>query len=215
MVRIFFILAAILALVYILYAGYVYYVQRWVIFPRHLLPPTKTTIADFPSWQQRWIEVADVRVESWFAPPTVSPNPGAAPLFIIAHGNGELMDSWPLRVAQLQRQGYGVLLVEYPGYGRSTGEPSEDAIAATLVNGYDWAVTQPGLDRDRIILFGFSVGGGAIGTLAVQRPSAALVLMSTFTRIPDMAGRFYLPGFLARDSFDNIAAVRDYTNPTY
>ena len=213
MLRVFFIFVGILLLVYCLYAAYFYRIQRWAIFPRHLMPPVQTTIADFPGWQQRWIELPEVHVESWFAPPEVSPNPGVAPLFILAHGNGDVMDEWPPRVQQLQRLGYGVLLVEYPGYGRSTGEPGQEEIAASFADAYDWALTQPGIDPRHVILFGYSIGGGAIGTLAAQRPSAALVLMSTFTSVRDQAARFFLPGFLARDPFDTLAVVQEYPNP--
>lgn len=205
----------ILCLVYGLYAGYFYYAQRSLIFPRHLVAPPLYTIADFPGWQQQWFDAPGVRVESWFSPPGVAQSNTAAPLFIIAHGNGELMDLWPTRVTELQERGYGVLLVEYPGYGRSAGEPSEEAIAATFAAAYDWAITQPDINPEQVILFGFSVGGGAISTLAKQRPSAALILMSTFTRIADQAARFYLPGFLTRDTFDNLALVSGYANPIF
>jgi len=212
------ILIGILVLVYLIYVGYVYYIQRWVIFPRHLLPPARTTIADFPGWQQQWFEQEGARVEGWFAAPRdqiTADAPGAAlaPLVVITHGNGELIDLWPPRVNALQQQGYGVLLVEYPGYGRSSGEPSEKAIRATLIAAYDWAVAQPGIDPQRVILFGYSVGGGAIGTLALARPSAALVLMSTFSSVRAMAQKLYLPGFLARDPFDTVAVVQQYANP--
>lgn len=207
------IFVGILILAYLIYVGYIYYIQRWVLFPRHLLPPVYSSVADFPGWKQQWFETPATRVEGWFAPPAVSSNPGVAPLFIITHGNGELIDIWPPRVVQLQRQGYGVLLVEYPGYGRSTGEPSEAEIRATLSAAYDWAVAQPGVDPQRVILFGYSVGGGAIGTLAAQRPSAALVLMSTFSSVRAMAQALYLPGFLARDPFDTTAVVQHYANP--
>jgi pimeloyl-ACP methyl ester carboxylesterase len=217
LLRAFVILLATLFLVYGLYVFYFYRIQRHAIFPRHLLPPARHTIAEFPDWQQRWIELhnpePDLRVESWFWAPNTTATATGSPLIIIAHGNGELMDIWPLRVAALRELGWGILLVEYPGYGRSTGEPSEVTIAATFADAYDWAVRQPGVDPDKVILFGYSVGGGAIGTLAQQRPSAALVLMSTFTSMRAMAGRFYLPGWLARDPFDNLAVVQHYPKP--
>lgn len=222
MLRVVLIFIGILLLLYGLYAGYFYYIQRHLIFPRHLLPPVQTTIVDFPGWQQRWIEVSGpmggtagtARVESWYLPPMPHADATTAPVFVVAHGNGEVIDDWPPNVAGLQRQGYGVLLVEYPGYGRSTGEPTEEIIAATLVDAYDWLISQSTVDADRIFLFGFSVGGGAIGTLAAQRPSAALVLMSTFSSVRALAGRFYLPTFLVRDPFDNLAMIRHYSHPT-
>lgn len=217
MLRAFVILLATLLVIYGLYVVYFYRVQRHALFPRHLLPPARHTISEFPGWQQRWIELraaeADLRVESWFLPPTSNSPATGAPLVIIAHGNGELMDIWPPRVTALHELGWGVLLVEYPGYGRSTGEPAEMTIAATFADAYDWAIHQPGVDPTKVILFGYSVGGGAIGTLAHQRASAALILMSTFTSVRALAGRFYLPGWLVRDPFDNLTVVRQYSRP--
>ncbi len=213
MLRVTVILLLIFVLVYGLYVGYFYAMQRHAIFPRHLLAIPPGTIADFAGWQQQWITLADSQVESWYLPPPPQPDNARAPVVIIAHGNGDLMDQWANHVTALHQQGLGVLLVEYPGYGRSTGEPSQERIAASLVIAYDWLVQQPGVDPTRIILFGFSVGGGAIGTLAAQRPSAALVLMSTFTSIRAIAAQLYLPGWLARDPFDNLAVVQNYTNP--
>ena len=220
MLRVFLTATITLLLLYGLYAGYFYRVQRHAIFPRYLLPATMQTITDFPGWQQHWVEIGDsndtdattvAHVESWFLPPLLAQE--AAPVILMMHGNGDLMEMWPARVEELARQGWGVLLVEYPGYGRSTGEPTEATIAATLIDAYDWVITQPHVDPTRIILFGYSVGGGAIGTLAAQRSSAALVLMSTFTSVRAMAARYYLPGFLVSDPFDTLAVVERYPNP--
>lgn len=213
LLRVTVILLLIFVLVYGLYVGYFYAMQRHAIFPRHLLALPEETVADFAGWQQQWITLADAQVESWYLPPSPQTDNGRVPVMIIAHGNGDLMDHWANNVAALHQQGLGVLLVEYPGYGRSTGEPSQERIAASLVIAYDWLVQQPAVDPARIILFGFSVGGGAIGTLAAQRPSAALVLMSTFSSVRAIAAQLYLPGWLARDPFDNLAVVQNYTKP--
>jgi len=160
----------IFVLVYGLYVGYFYTIQRHAIFPRHLIAVSQHTISDFPGWQQDWIALADAQVESWYLPPA-RPAGQRAPVIIITHGNGDLMESWASHVTMLQQQGLGVLLVEYPGYGRSTGEPSQERIAASRVAAYDRLVQRPEVDPHRVILFGFSVGGGAIGTLAAARPS--------------------------------------------
>ena len=213
LLRVTVILLLIFVLIYGLYVGYFYAMQRHAIFPRHLLAMPKGTVSDFAGWQQQWITLADAQVESWYLPPLPQAGNELAPAVIIAHGNGDLMDQWANHVGALHQQGLGVLLVEYPGYGRSTGEPSQERIAASLVIAYDWLVQQPEVDPTRIILFGFSVGGGAIGTLAAQRPSAALILMSTFTSVRAIAAQLYLPGWLARDPFDNLAVVQNYTNP--
>ena len=77
-----------------------------------------------------WLDADGARVEAWFLP---ARQPGAAPLVLNTHSNGELIDQWAARVAPLREAGVGVLLVEYPGYGRSEGRPSE---AGDRMSGY-------------------------------------------------------------------------------
>ena len=71
----------------------------------------------------------------------------------------------------------------------------------------------PEVDRGRIVLIGRSLGGGAVCDLALRRPAAALVLLSTFSSIRSYAVRYLAPGFLMRDPFDNLAAVQRYAGP--
>jgi uncharacterized protein len=58
---------------------------------------------------------------------------GRRPLVIFAHGNGEVIDYWTEALDGFRERNVGVLLVEYPGYGRSGGTPSEGSIGAALV----------------------------------------------------------------------------------
>ena len=113
-----------------------------------------------------WLDVEGNRVEAWFMPARQT---GRAPLIINTHGNGELIDQWAERVGPLRDAGYGVLLVEYPGYGRSGGKPSDDSITATMLAAYDWAANDPRVDPRRIVAHGRSMGGGAAGQLADRK----------------------------------------------
>ena len=81
-------------------------------------------------------------------------------MVIFAHGNGELIDYWPDELKKFNDFGLGVLLVEYPGYGRSDGTPTQKSISEAFEAAYDMLVSRPDVDAERIILFGRSVGGG-------------------------------------------------------
>jgi pimeloyl-ACP methyl ester carboxylesterase len=105
---------------------------------------------------------------------------GRRPLVIFAHGNGEVIDYWTEALDGFRERNVGVLLVEYPGYGRSGGTPSEGSIGAALVAAYDRIVTDSRVDRARIVGFGQSLGGGAICLLARRRPLAAAARHGTF-----------------------------------
>jgi hypothetical protein len=196
------------ALLYAVYCGLVFFLQRHVMFPRHMI--SVPTLKESSGMERFWLETAWGKVECWFTPGSL---PGPAPAVIFAHGNGELIDHWPDELAGFSRMGIGVLLVEYPGYGRSTGSPSQERIGQAFEQAYDALVSRKDVDRSRVILFGRSIGAGAVSTLAARRPSAALILMSAFTSARSFAPSYGVPGFLIRDPFDNLDAVRRYQGP--
>jgi fermentation-respiration switch protein FrsA (DUF1100 family) len=177
--------------------------QRRMMFPA---PQSVGPAAPPAGAQQIWLPGLTGETESWFLPPLSDTVP--APLIIFAHGNGELIDYWPDEFAEPRRWGMAVLLVEYPGYGRSGGTPSQRSVEHAFVAAYDWATRQSGIDADRIVGHGRSLGGGAVGVLSRERSLAAMVLESTFTSTKPFARRMATPGFLVRDPFDNLAAVR-------
>jgi fermentation-respiration switch protein FrsA (DUF1100 family) len=149
-------------------------------------------------------------VDAWFLPP-VSPTP--APALIFTHGNAELIDHAAPGMAEFAKRGVGVLLVEYPGYGRSTGRPSFTTIDAVILQAYDWLVEQPEVDRDRIVAYGRSLGGGPAAALSQKRDVAALLFQSAFTSLRPYAARYLAPGFLVRDRFEVLDAVRAFQGP--
>lgn len=183
--------------------------QRDLLFPA---PPLAGAAARPSDAEVAWLETAWGTVEAWYLPPLVATR-GPAPLLLFTHGNGELIDYWPSTFEEPRRWGLAVLLVEYPGYGRSGGTPSQRSVTAAVLAAFDWACRRPSVDGTRIIAYGRSVGGGAATALARERPVAAMILESTFTSVRAFARNFGAPGFLVRDRFDNVAAVRRFTRP--
>jgi fermentation-respiration switch protein FrsA (DUF1100 family) len=157
-----------------------------------------------------WLEVDGARIEAWLLP-TKAHSP--TPIAIYAHGNGELIDHETARMDGLRGAGVAVLLVEYPGYGRSGGIPSERSILATLEAAYDRVAHDPRFDARRIVGFGRSLGGGAVAQLAVHRSLAALVLESTFTSVADIVRGYGVPDWLVLNRFDTRAVLRAYRGP--
>jgi hypothetical protein len=174
-----------------------------------MAPPGQPIV---PAGEQVWLGLGPGRTEAWLLP-SLAGGGVASPLVIFAHGNGELIDFWAEEFEALRRWGVAVLLVEYPGYGRSPGRPSEASVTAAMVAGYDWAAARTDIDAQRIVAYGRSVGSGAACALARERPVAALVLESAFTSVHRMARRYGLPRLLVRDPFDNLAVVRQFPRP--
>jgi hypothetical protein len=199
------------ALIYAVYCLLLFLGQRHILFPRYMVPSPGPAALQGTRIETWWLETASGKVEAWYLPPAAAEKP--APAVIFGHGNGELIDYWPNELGRFSEMGIGLLLVEYPGYGRSDGSPSQESIAETFTLAYDRLAARTDVDPARIVLFGRSLGGGAVCDLALKRPSAALILMSCFESVSAFAVRYLAPAFLIRDPFDNLSAVRQYHGP--
>ena len=206
-----------LAGIYVVYCGVLFANQRAMLFPRHRIADPEEVNLEIFDAEVVPLQTGFGEIESWFIPPTRRTNPKPYPTVIFAHGNSELIDNYPatypeqfLRFLDL---GMAVHLVEYPGYGRSAGEPSEKTVTEAFVAAYDYVIERGDVDADNIVLFGRSLGGGAVCTLAARRPSRAMILFTTFSSIRDMAGTYMAPGFFVRDQFDNLSVVEAYNGP--
>ena len=186
------------------------YVQQWGTFPAPPSASGRPEALAVAHGEDLWFDVDGTRVEAWLLPGSAS---GPAPLLIYTHGNGELIDYWADRFGPLRAAGIHVLLVEYPGYGRSGGRPTERRITATLLAAYDRMAADARVDATRIIGHGRSLGGGAIAQLAARRPLAALVLESTFTSVTDMVRELGVPDWLIIERFDTRAVLSRYGAP--
>ncbi len=201
-------------ILYAAYCGVLFLMQRQMMFPHQMTETPKET-KNIPGLEKIFLDTEHGKTEAWFFPPIMKQEKGPCPAIIFAHGNAELIDFWPEEFIPFTHIGIGVMLVEYPGYGRSEGKASQRSVTDVFLSAYHFLMSQKKerVDPSRIILMGRSVGGGAICQLAARRPSAALILMSAFTGTRALAAKYLAPGFLVRDTFDNLAVIRNYPGP--
>ena len=151
------VVAGMMAGVWVLYALAAFLGQRALLYPA----PRATEVRAPRGVASVMLPIAGATIEAWLMRPV--PDRGErAPLVIFAHGNAELIDYWPGEFNELRAAGMAVLLVEYPGYGRSTGSPSQQSLTDAMLASYDWAKVVPGIDSTRIVAYGRSLGGGSI-----------------------------------------------------
>ncbi len=194
------------------WAGVVWFLQRQVLFPRWAIPAT-AQVGPGRGVEVWTLDRADGPVEAWFLPGEGRSADAPGPAVIFAHGNAELIDHWPDEMRRYRQRGISVLLPEYRGYGRSAGTPTQQTLTEDFTAFYDRLAGHPSVDPAKIILHGRSVGGGVIAQLAARRPSAGMVLESTFTSVRPLAARYLVPGFMVRDPFDTLAVVQTYAPP--
>ena len=110
------------------------------------------------------------------------------PVFIYFGGNAEdVLQS----ADELYTLSFGsVLAVNYRGYGRSTGEPSQTALYEDALRIYDYAI-EHGASPQEIVLIGRSLGSGVATMLAANRDVAAVVLVTPFDSLAAVAAGHY------------------------
>jgi uncharacterized protein len=127
------------------------------------------------------------------------------------HGNADSAFSpWQLRHCQaIRRAGYGVMDIDYRGFGKTPGIASEAGMYEDAEAAFK-ALVKRGVPPSRIILLGHSLGSGPAVLLATRHRAAALVLFGAFTSIPDAAADTYplLPvRYAASVQFDSLARM--------
>ncbi|MBS2004051.1 MAG: alpha/beta hydrolase [Cyanobacteria bacterium SZAS LIN-5] len=112
---------------------------------------------------------------------------GASKIFIVNHGNGGDIANRVLLLAPLLYSNGSVLLYDYEGYGKSTGEPSVEAVKQDGLAAYDYVHNVLHYEPENIVLYGESLGSGVATYIAQNRKAAAIVIQSGFSSLSDAA----------------------------
>ncbi len=161
--------------------------------------------------EQIWLTAQDGSVvEGWlFAPSSAQP----APAVLFIHGNSDYIEN-KLEYADLYLEaGYAVLLMEYRGYRRSTGRPTEAALREDAEAFYDVLASRPEIDPARISVHGVSLGGAIAAQVAADRHAHALILQSTFPSLRDLLATVYVPRFIVTGEFNTKSALDRFDGP--
>ncbi|CAD5125735.1 DgyrCDS13944 [Dimorphilus gyrociliatus] len=109
-----------------------------------------------------------------------------APTIVFFHGNaGNIGHRLPNAFAMFVHLGANVVLVEYRGYGRSSGTPSEYGLYYDAESALDFVLNHPKLGSSGVIVFGRSLGG-AIAIYLASHPQYSqkiFALYSSLSRI--------------------------------
>jgi hypothetical protein len=138
------------------------------------------------------------------------PNPQARYTILHSHGNGEDLGDVLPELREFREQGYAVLGYDYRGYGLSSGRPSEANACADIEAAYRYLTETLKVPSERIIVHGYSVGGGPAVWLASCHKVAGLVLESAFTTALATVTRIPL---FPIDRFRNIDLIGAVTVP--
>ncbi len=127
-------------------------------------------------------------LHGWYFPPKDSSKLKAV---LFCHGNAGNI-SHRLETAQyLHELGVAVFMFDYRGYGKSTGEPTEDGVYDDAETCFNWLVQTKKYQSQNIIIFGRSLGGAVAIELAGRVKSGGLIVESSFTTVGELGQKLF------------------------
>jgi len=191
-------------------------VVRQMLYPA---PPVRVPSPPPAPLVEVALEAGGRAVSAWYLPaPEPTRGGPLAPIVLMLHGNGENLET--MRQAglftDLGRNGAAVLAIDYPGYGRSPGTPSEAANLAAAEAAWNWML-QHRNGRPPIIA-GWSLGAAVAAQLAAKRRDDAVgvMLLSAWDRL-DAVARLHFPSWmvsvLLSERYDSAAAAAHIAAP--
>ena len=164
------------------------------------------------------LEYEDIRIQTsdglslhgWFIPG--EPDAGSDLTWLWFHGNGGNIGHRIEELAQAHRRtGDDIFIFDYRGFGESDGKPSEKGTYLDSRAVVNYLLSRPDVDQNRIVYLGHSLGAAVAVELSLTQPPMAMVLVSPFASVRDMA-RLALPfpplGWLVRNHYDSISRIR-------
>ena len=141
---------------------------------------------------------------------------GATHTILYFHGNAGNLAGRIDNIGFLRRLPANVFAVDYRGYGRSQGRPTEAGVYRDAEAAYDYLVKERGIRPDRIVVLGQSLGSAVAVDLAAKRPVAGVILEAGFPsarRVAEEATWIPGLGYLLRSKFDSARKLKSIRVP--
>jgi len=163
-------------------------------------------------YQEVFLVTADnVRLHGWFVPAAQNSR-----TVLFFHGNAGNISHRLESLQIFHRLGLATLIIDYRGYGRSEGSPSEAGLYRDAEAALRYLTERRGIPAQDIVVFGRSLGGAVAAWLAAHHALGALIVESSFTSVPERAAELYpwLPvRVLSRLNYDTQAYLQKVTCP--
>jgi hypothetical protein len=163
------------------------------------------------AFEDIYIDTPDgVKINGWFIPCD-----NAKYTLFFLHGNGGNISHRLDKIGLLNKTGLNIFIIDYRGYGRSPGKPSEAGIYRDAQAGYDYLINRRKISPGNIVAYGESLGTAAAIDLASKVELKALIVEGAFSSGRDMAKRIFplIPWRAFSDSFNSLRKIKEVTVP--
>ncbi len=175
-----------LAIIYILVGVALYFLQDYILF--HPVTLKRDHNYDFPEKHKDInipiTENSNLNIVQFFSTDTVVKG-----VVLYFHGNKKNISWYAKYAPYFTKHGYEVWLIDYPGFGKSTGKFTEQIIYEWANYMYDFARTRFGTDS--IIIYGKSMGTGIAAQLASIKPCKKLILETPYYDYPSVIKHYF------------------------
>jgi hypothetical protein len=171
----------VIVLIYCLIGIVIYYGQDRILFHPEPLAANYNYHFPYPYKEVNIPYSQNVTINIIQFTPT-QPQPKGVVLYF--HGNKKNISWYAKAAPEFTSRGYEVWMIDYPGFGKSTGAFTEQQL-------YDWSLVfyklaQGHYQKDSIIIYGKSMGTGIAAQLATKRDCKTLILESPYYSLPSI-----------------------------
>ncbi len=134
------------------------------------------------------------------------------------HGNAGDLSGWQFVAEDLLPSGLSIFIIDYRGYGKSTGTVSEKGLYADAEAAYDFLTTERKIKPDSILIYGRSIGSGVAVELGTRKKCGGLILESAYSSLSSLADEkvpFFFPSFYLRVKFNNLQKLSNVSAPVF
>ncbi|USF89231.1 MULTISPECIES: alpha/beta hydrolase [sulfur-oxidizing symbionts] len=179
---------------YVAFSALVYFMQPGMIFypnipGRGLVTTPKSIGLDYEDVEL--ITDDGTRIHGWFIPNSKASDTQKQATLLFLHGNAGNISHRLDSIKLFNNLGLDILIIDYRGYGQSTGKPTEAGTYQDAEAAWHYLTATRGIKENKIILFGRSLGGSISAWLASQHTPAALIVESSFSSAHSMGQRIY------------------------
>lgn len=193
---------------YLLLAGLLYVFQGKIIF--FTQPVSNPYAANFKKYEFI-VHHEDTDLHGWFVRNEISKE---NPLIIYYGGNAEEVSGNLLDIDRFCTRSF--LFINYRGYGKSEGRPTQDHLFEDALYIFDYMVREEQVNPESIVLMGRSLGSGVAVHVASRRQVQGVILVTPFDSLEKVAKEHYsfMPvGLLLRHRFNSAALAPDIKTP--
>jgi len=205
-------LIIVLVFLYVSICSYMYVTQRDFLYQPHVIRPP---LIDKLNAKVQEIEIAstdNINLKSWFYK-----NNQNKFTILFLHGNNGNLKTRIYKLNEFKDLNLNYLIISWRGFNGNNGKPTEQGLYDDARSAIKW-LEKNNISKNKIILYGESLGTGVAVELAQNEKFAAIILESPYTSIGDVATiRYpYLPvNILLKDKFLTLEKIKNISIPVF